>query len=121
MPDYEKLFRESAKAYDDKDYDRMMSFVTDDYSFFSLTDEGMVQRSRGKEQAVAGLKMVLESDDYERGEVAFLKQFGNLVVAYEKDRYRVGDEFVTRGTVGVYQYRGDKLDRVFSFPVDDAA
>ena len=121
MPDYVKLFRESAQAYDDKDYERMMSFVTDEYSYYSLADDGMVLRSQGKQQAAAALKMVLESDDYVRGEVEFLKQFGNLVVAYEKDSYRVGGEFVTRGTVGVYQYRDGKLDRVFSFPVEDDA
>ena len=62
--------------------------------------------------------MVLESDAYVRGDVDFLKAFGNVVVAYEKDQYRDGDELVTRGTLGIYLYKGEKMDRVFSMPVD---
>ena len=119
MSEYEKLFLGSAEAYDEKDYEKMMSFVTEDYSFFSMTDEGSVLRAKGKEQATAGLKMVLESDTYIKGEVAFLKTFGNIVVAFEKDQYKEGDELVTRGTLGIYRYKNKKLSRVYSFPIDE--
>jgi hypothetical protein len=115
MPDYEQLFRESGKAYDSLDYEKMMTFVTEDYSFFSMTDEGPVLRAKGKEQAKAGLKMVLESGVYVKGEVAFLKTFGNIVVALEKDQYREGDGIVTRDTLAVYEYEGDKMARAYSF------
>ena len=119
MSEYEKLFLASAEAYDERDYEKMMSFVSEDYSWFSMTDAGSELRSKGKEQAVAGLKMIFESDSYVKGEVAFLKSFGNIVVAFEKDQYREGDEFVTRGTLGIYEYKNKKLTRVYSFSVDD--
>ena len=121
MSEYEQLFLESTKAYDEKDYEKMMSFVTDDYSWFSMTESGSVLKSKGKDQAIAGLKMVFESGAYIKGEVAFLKAFGNIVVAYETDQYHDGDEVVTRGTLGIYQYKDKKLARVFSFPVEDEA
>ena len=119
MSKYEEMFRASSKAYDDQDYDKMMSFVADDYQFYGMTDEGPKLRANGKEQATAALKMVLESDAYVKGDVAFLKGFGNLVIALEKDQFREGDDTVTRSTLGVYEYRGDKLARAYSFPVKD--
>ena len=119
MHDYEQLFRDSSHAYEERDIEKAMSFVTEDYSWFKMTDDGADLRSKGKEQASFGLKMVFESEDYVKGEVAFLKAFGNIVVAYEEDQYREGDGFVTRGTLGVYKYKDGKLSRVYSFSVDD--
>jgi len=119
MPNYKELFLESGKAYDALDYDKMMSFVTDEYAFFSTTKDGPQLVAKGKEQAKAGLKMVLESDAYVKGEIEFCKTFGNIVVALEKDQFREGDKVVTRSTVGVYEYRGDKMIRACSFPVTD--
>ncbi len=119
MSKYEDMFLASSKAYDDQDYDKMMSFVADDYQFYGITDDGPKLRANGKDQATAALKMVLESDSYVKGEVAFLKGFGNLVIALEKDQFREGGQLVTRSTLGVYEYRGDKLVRAFSFPVKD--
>ncbi len=118
MSKYEELFLQSSRAYDDKDYDRMMSFVSDDYEYYGITDEGPQLRAKGKEQAMAGLQMVLESDTYVKGEVEFLKTFGNVVVALEKDQFREGDKVVTRSTLGIYEYQGDKLTRAFSFPLN---
>jgi hypothetical protein len=115
---YEELFLKSSRAYDDKDYDGMMSFVTEDYEFYSMTDEGPQLRAKGKEQATAGLKMVLESDAYIKGDVEFLKTFGNVVVALEKDQFREGDEVITHSTLGIYQYKGDKLARAYTFPLN---
>jgi len=120
MSKYEQLFRDSGQAYDEKNYDKMMSFVTDDYSWYGMTDDGPQLRAKGKEQATAGLKMVLESGAYVKGEVAFLKAFGNIVVALEKDQYNEHGEVVTRSTLGIYEYKGDKLARAYSFPVNEA-
>ncbi len=119
MSKYEDMFLASSKAYDDQDYDKMMSFVADDYQFYGITDDGPKLRANGKDQATAALKMVLESDSYVKGEVDFLKGFGNLVIALEKDRFREDDQVVTRSTLGVYEYRGNKLVRAFSFPVKE--
>ena len=119
MSKYEELFLQSSRAYDDKDYDRMMSFVTDDYEFYGITDEGPQLRAKGKQQAMAGLQMVLDSDTYIKGEVEFLKAFGNIVVALEKDQFREGDGIVTRSSLGVYVYKDDKLTRAFSFSVSE--
>jgi len=119
MSKYEELFLQSSRAYDEKDYEGMMSFVTDDYEFYGITDNGPQLRAKGKEQAMAGLKMVLESDTYVKGEVEFLKTFGNFVVALEKDQFREGDKVVTRSTLGIYEYQGDKLARAFTFPVNE--
>ncbi len=118
MSKYEDLFLQSSRAYDDKDYDRMMSFVTDDYEFYGMTEDGTKLLAKGKEQAKAGLQMVLESGSYVKGDVEFLKTFGNFVVALEKDQFREGDEVVTRGTLGIYEYQGDKLARAYSFPLN---
>jgi hypothetical protein len=119
MSKYEDMFLASSKAYEDHDYDKMMSFVADDYQFYGMTDEGPKLRANGKDQAAAALKMVLESDAYVKGEVAFLKGFGNIVIALEKDQFREGDQVVTRSSLGVYEYSGDKLARAYSFPVQE--
>ena len=119
MTDYEALFKQSSRAYDNKDYDQMMSHVADDYQFYGMTDDGPQLRAANKEQAMAALSLVLESDAYVKGEVAFLKAFGNIVVALEKDQFREGDEVVTRSSLGVYEYQGDKLVRAYSFSVQD--
>jgi len=121
MSKYVDMFLASSKAYDDQDYEKMMSFVADDYQFYGMTEEGPKLRANGKEQATAALKMVLESDAYVKGEVAFLKGFGNIVIALEKDQFREGNELITRSTLGVYEYSGDKLARAYSFSIADDA
>ena len=118
MSDVLELFAESSNAYDDRDIDKMMSYVSDDYTWYNIAPDGAQKLAEGREQAAQGLKMVFGSPSYVGGRVEFSKAFGKTVVALEVDTYRENGQEVERSRLGVYEYRDDKLYRAWSFPVD---
>ena len=117
--DVEQLFLESSKAYDEQDIDKMMSFTTEDYTFFNVSSDGPQKLAENQEQAAKGASMTFQNPNYISGRATFTKAFGNIVVAFEIDKYREGDEVIEKGRVGLYEYRGDKMCRAWSFPVEN--
>jgi len=121
MADIEKLFLESSSAYDDQDIDKMMSYVTEDYTWYNISEDGAQKLANGRDQAAQGLKMVFGSESYQGGRVDFAKAFGNIVVALEIDTYVEDGKQVEKARLGVYEYDKDKLHRAWSFPVNDSS
>ena len=120
MADIHQRFLESSSAYDNRDIDKMMSFVSEDYTWYNIGPEGAQKLADGRAQAAQGLQMVFGSPDYISGRVAFSKAFGHIVVAVEVDTYRQDGEEVEKSRLGVYEYKGDELHRAWSFPIEDS-
>ena len=121
MTDYEKVYLASAEAYKDQDVDRMMSYATDDFSWYNIEPHGPVLLSDTKEKAKVGMQYIINDPNYLSGHVDFAKAFGNVVVVVETDQILKNGEEVTQRRMSVYQCKDGKLHRCLSLPIDESA
>ncbi len=119
MTDYKEVYLASTKAYQERDIDKMMEYVTDEFSWFNIVPDGAMQMASSKEQAKHGMTMLFDNLDYISGHVDFAKQFGNLLVTVETDRIRQEGKEVIMHRLSLYECKDNKLDRCWSFPIED--
>jgi hypothetical protein len=119
MTDYKEVYLASTRAYQDRDIDTMMEYVTDAFSWYNIMPDGAAQLANSKEQAKQGMKMVFDNIDYVSGHVDFAKTFGNILIAVETDTIRQDGEEVIMRRMSVYECEDGKLNRCWSFPIQD--
>ena len=119
MTDYKEVYLASTRAYQDRDIDKMMEYVTDAFSWYNIMPDGPMQLASSKDQAAQGMKMVFENIDYVQGHVDFAKQFGDLLVAVETDTIRQDGEEVKQRRLSLYECEDGKLHRCWSFPIKE--
>jgi ketosteroid isomerase-like protein len=119
MADYKEVYLASTRAYQDRDIDAMMDYVTDDFSWYNIMPDGPMQLADGKDKAKQGMKMVFDNIDYVEGHVDFAKQFGDLLVAVETDTIRQEGEEVKMRRLSLYECTDGKLHRCWSFPIKE--
>ena len=117
MTDYKEVYLASTRAYQERDIDTMMGYVTEAFSWFNINPDGPMQLASSKEEAMQGMKMIFENIDYVQGHVDFAKQFGNLLVAVETDTVRQDGEEVQMRRLSLYECEDGKLHRCWSFPI----
>jgi ketosteroid isomerase-like protein len=119
MTDYKKIYMASSEAYKSGDIDEMLSYATDDFSWYNIEPQGPILLSDNKEKARIGMQYILDNPDYLSGHVDFAKAFGNVVVVVETDRVRKDGEEITQRRMSVYQCKEGKLHRCISLPIAD--
>jgi hypothetical protein len=119
MTDYKEIYLASSQAYKDRDIEKMMSFVTEDYSWYNIHEEGPRLLATGPEEASQGMKMVFANTDYISGHVDFLKTFGNILIAVETDTILQNGEEIRAQRMSVYECKEGKLHRTWSFPIEN--
>jgi ketosteroid isomerase-like protein len=119
MTDYKEVYLASTKAYQERDIDKMMEYVTDEFSWFNIVPDGAMKVASSKQEAQQGMKMLFENLDYISGHVDFAKQFGNLLVTVETDRIRQEGKEVRMHRLSMYECQDGKLHRCWSFPIKD--
>jgi ketosteroid isomerase-like protein len=121
MTDYKEVYLASTRAYQERDIDKMMEYVTDNFSWFNIVPDGSMQVASSKEQARQGMTMLFDNIDYVQGHVDFAKQFGDILVTVETDTIRKDGAEVRQKRLSVYECEDGKLHRCWSFPIKDEA
>jgi len=119
MTDYKKVYLASSEAYKSGDIDEMLSYATDDFTWYNIEPQGPVLLSDTKEKAKMGMQFILDNPDYLAGHVDYAKAFGNVVVVVETDRVRKDGEEVLQRRMSVYECKEGKLGRCLSLPIVD--
>lgn len=119
MTDYKEVYLASTRAYQERDIDKMMEYVTDDFSWFNIMPDGPMQLAASKADVKPGMERVFANIDYVQGHVDFAKTFGDILVAVETDTIRMNGEEVRMRRLSVYECKDDKLHRCWSFPVKE--
>jgi ketosteroid isomerase-like protein len=117
MTDYKEVYLASTRAYQARDIDKMMEYVSDNFSWYNIVPEGTMQVAGSKEQARQGMTMLFENLDYVQGHVDFAKQFGDILVTVETDTIRQEGAEVQTRRLSVYECEAGKLHRCWSFPI----
>jgi len=120
LVDVETIFRNLQAAYASKDIAVMMSFVTDDYSVYNVTESGPKRLVASREEATRALQAVFGNTDYISGSAESIQAVGNIVYATEVDIFNHNGTEKRMTRFGVYEFVGDKLFRAWSFPVQEA-
>lgn len=120
MQDYEEIFLKSSRAYRDRDVEKALSFVADDYVYYRITEDGPKVLARGKEEIRRNLSAVFSNPSYKKGKAVFTKSFGHIVIALEHDTFEKDGREMTLSNLGIYEYEDGKLFRAWTFPVDES-
>lgn len=121
MTDYKKVYLASAEAYKDQDVERMLSYASDDFSWYNIEPAGPKLLSDTKEKAKVGMQYIINDPNYLSGHVDFAKDFGNIVVVVETDQILKGGEEVTQRRMSIYECKDGKLHRCYSLPINENA
>ena len=99
----------------------MLEHADDNYRWYLVTDDGPVLGSSNKKEARANLERSVQDPNFiEGGQADFAKAFGNLVVGVGSAKYKKGGDIVESRALGVYEYKDGKLQRAWSFPIDES-
>ena len=120
MTDYKEVYLASAQGYQDGDIEEMLSYATEDFSWYNIEPDGPRLLSDTKEKAKIGMQFIIDNPDYISGHVDFVKAFGNVVVVVETDRVRQEGEEITMRRMSIYECRDGKLHRCWSLPINEA-
>ncbi|NND53472.1 MAG: hypothetical protein HKN56_00690 [Gammaproteobacteria bacterium] len=118
---YKDIYLKSAEAYKNQDVDLMLSYASDDFSWYNIEADGPKLLSDTKEKAKMGMQYIINDPNYLSGHVDFAKAFGNIVVVVETDQILKEGEQVKQRRMSVYQCKDGKLNRCISLPVDENA
>ena len=119
MTDYKKVYLASAQAYQEGEVDKMLSYDTDDFSWYNIDPDGPRLLCDTKEKAKMGMQFILDDPNYLSGHVDFAEAFGNIVVVVETDRVVRDEQEITQRRMSVYQCKDGKLHRCLSLPIND--
>ncbi len=120
MSDYKDVFLKSSEAYQARDIDKALSFVSDDYTYYRITEDGPKVLATGKEEVRRNLGAIFNNPSYKKGKAVYTESFGHMVIALEKDTFENDGKEITVSNFGVYEYKDGKLFRAWTFPVDES-
>ena len=104
-------------AFNRKDADALGELLTEDYSWYAVTEAGPRKSSEGRAQTVERMRGFFATLPYSESRIADSLEVGNMIVAVEKDTFIEDGKSVERTTLGVYEYQDGKLRRAWAFPV----
>jgi len=114
-----EILEAQAAAFNRKDADELGRLLAEDYTWYTVAEDGPRKASEGRAQTVERMRGFFASMPYARSRIADSLEVGNLIVAVEVDSFEVDGRSVERRTLGVYEYRDGQLRRAWAFPVPD--
>lgn len=116
MSDYTDRVRAQKEAFNNKDLDALLAGLAADYEFWQVTPDGPKLLAQGPDQVRERIGAIFAAPGYLGSAVESVSAAGNVVSAVEIDRFATPDGEQSFRSLGVYEYRGDKLIRAWNFP-----
>ncbi|MSR09232.1 MAG: nuclear transport factor 2 family protein [Gammaproteobacteria bacterium] len=118
---YQKMIDDSELAFTKRDVAASGTALTEDFSWYTVKEDGPKEMVRGREATMARLKVFFESPMWTTNdsEVHRLGMVGNTLVQVEIDSLQMNDKPVRQTSLHVYEFRDGKRWREFAFyPTD---
>lgn len=118
IPDsYLAMIEASEQAFMDRDVAASGQYLTDDFSWYRVTEEGPKEMVRGREATLAQLRSFFASPAWTTrdSEVHRLGMVGNTLVQVEIDTLDLGNGPVRQTSLHVYEFRDGRRWREFAF------
>lgn len=118
---YQKMIDDSELAFTKRDVEASGAALTEDFSWYTVKEDGPKEMVRGREATMARLKMFFESPMWTTNdsEVHRLGMVGNTLVQVEIDTLNLNGKPVRQTSLHIYEFRDGKRWREFAFyPTD---
>ncbi len=118
---YQKMIDDSENAFMKRDVAASGASLAEDFSWYTVKDDGPKEMVRGREATMARLKMFFESPMWttSNSEVHRLGMVGNTLVQVEIDTLNPEGKPVRQTSLHIYEFRDGKRWREFAFyPTD---
>jgi ketosteroid isomerase-like protein len=118
---YQKMIDDSENAFMKRDVAASGASLAEDFSWYTVKDDGPKEMVRGREATMARLKMFFESPMWttSNSEVHRLGMIGNTLVQVEIDTLNPEGKPVRQTSLHIYEFRDGKRWREFAFyPTD---
>lgn len=102
-------------AFIQQDAEAAGSFLTEDYSWYHITDEGPKQVLSGREKTVQLLKTFFGADSWQESEVHRLGMLENILVQVEIDTIKSESGPEIRRSITIYEFKDGKRWREWKF------
>ena len=103
-----------------QDADGIAQYLTDDFAWYQINEEGVKQAVKGREETIALLSGFFGNNAWRESEVHRLGMLGNILIQVEVDTFMRDGTPVDMETLSVYEFRGGKRWREWKFyPVSD--
>jgi len=93
----------------------MGAIITDDFSGWSVTEEGPAIRVEGREQTVQMLSMFFENTNWVDSKTHMLGMVDNILIQVEDDTYETQIGRSTVRTLNLYEFKDGKRWRNWKF------
>ncbi|MDH5276917.1 MAG: nuclear transport factor 2 family protein [Gammaproteobacteria bacterium] len=118
---YQKMIDDSENAFMERDVEASGASLADDFSWYTVKDDGPKEMVRGREATMERLKMFFASPMWTTSdsEVHRLGMIGNTLVQVEIDTLNFEGKPVRQTSLHIYEFRDGKRWREFVFyPTD---
>ena len=118
---YQKMIDDSELAFTKRDVAGSGAAMTEDFSWYTVKEDGPKEMVRGREATMARLKMFFDSPMWTTNdsEVHRLGMIGNTLVQVEIDSLQMNGKPVRQTSLHVYEFKDGKRWREFAFyPTD---
>lgn len=118
---YQKMIDDSESAFMQRDVAASGESLADDFSWYTVKDDGPKEMVRGREATMERLKMFFASPMWTANdsEVHRLGMVGNTLVQVEIDTLQLEGKPVRQTSLHIYEFKGGKRWREFAFyPTD---
>jgi ketosteroid isomerase-like protein len=118
---YQKMIDDSELAFTKRDVEAAGASLADDFSWYTVKDDGPKEMVRGRRATMERLKMFFASPVWTTNdsEVHRLGMVGNTLVQVEIDTLNMDGKPVRQTSLHIYEFRDGKRWREFAFyPTD---
>ena len=118
---YQKMIDDSENAFMKRDVEASGASLTEDFSWYTVKDDGPKEMVRGREATMERLKMFFASPMWTTSdsEVHRLGMVGNTLVQVEIDTMNLNGKPTRQTSLHIYEFRDGKRWREFAFyPTD---
>ncbi len=114
---YQKMIDDSELAFTKRDVEASGAAMTEDFSWYTVKDDGPKEMVRGREATMARLKTFFASPMWTTNdsEVHRLGMIGNTLVQVEIDSLQMNGRPKRQTSLHVYEFRDGKRWREFAF------
>lgn len=119
-PDVITMIEAAEVAFMSRDADAIGQYLTEDFTWYRVNEDGANAAVSGREQTVAMLSTFFGNDSWTESEVHRLGMLGNILVQVEVDTFVRDGQPVELSTLSVYEFRDGMRWREWKFyPVAD--
>lgn len=98
-----------------QDADGIGEFLTEDFAWYQVKEEGAQQTVKGRDETVQLLSSFFGNNSWTESEVHRLGMLGNILVQVEVDTFMRDGAPVELETLSIYEFRGGKRWREWKF------